>query len=344
MLILGIETSCDDTACAIVENGRKVLVNNIVSQIDIHQEFGGVKPAAAKFAHDEVIDDLIEKSLKDANLTMNEIDAIAVTIGPGLVISLLVGFKRAKELAIKHNKKLIGVNHLHGHIASNYLDSDLEPPFICLLASGGHTQIISVKNYTEFEILGSTLDDACGEAFDKVGRLLDLPYPGGPHLEKLAMGGNKDAFKLPIARVNPYDFSFSGLKTAVLRLIEKLPKDYNKSDLAASFQDNVTSVLSKKVLNAAKELDFDKVVIAGGVTANKTLREKFNILGEKEGVKVFMPGLKYCTDNAAMIASAGYFLKDIPQDINTMDVFAKDNSTVALKIRAKKELIKSKYS
>src|SRR3989338_9754434 len=240
MKILGIETSCDETAVAVVENGRQVIASNIVSQIELHKEFGGIKPSVAKFAHEEVIDGLINKTLTDAKLSLNEIDGIAVTIGPGLVISLLVGFKKAKELAKKFEKQLIGVNHLFGHICSNFLESDLAPPFICLLASGGHTQIIDVKQYTEYEVIGTTLDDACGEAFDKIGRLLGLPYPGGPNLEILAKDGNPEAFKLPEGKVNPYDFSFSGLKTAVLRLVQELPPDYNKADLAASFQENVT--------------------------------------------------------------------------------------------------------
>ncbi len=334
MLILGIETSCDDTACAIVENGRKVIVSNIISQIEKHSEFGGVKPSVAKLAHEEVIDDLIEKTLKDASLTIEKIDAIAVTIGPGLVISLLVGFKKAKELALKHNKKLIGVNHLFGHICSTYLESDLEPPFICLLASGGHTQIINVKTFTDYEIIGTTLDDACGEAFDKVGRLLGLPYPGGPNLEKLAVGGNINAFTLPEGKVGAYDFSFSGLKTAVLRLIEKLPEDYNKSDLAATFQNNVTNTLIKKITQSAKDYKSDKVVIAGGVSANQTLRKKLL----ETGLKSFMPQLKFCTDNAAMIACAGYYLKDIPQDLESMDVFARDPSSIKLKTLSRASL------
>ena len=335
MKILGIETSCDETAASIVEDGRKVISNNIVSQIELHKEFGGVKPSIAKFAHEEVIDSLIEKTLADAKLSLKEIDAIAVTIGPGLVISLLVGFKKAKELAKQFNKRLIGVNHLFGHICSNYLESDLEPPFICLLASGGHTQIIDVRTYTEYEILGTTLDDACGEAFDKIGRLLGLPYPGGPNLEILATDGNPDAFKLPEAKVNPYDFSFSGLKTAVLRLVQKLPEDYKKADLAASFQENVTSTLVKKIISAAKDTNAKKIVIAGGVSANKTLRKKLQEACHGKPLQVFMPNLKYCTDNAAMIAAAGYFLKDTYQDIETLDVFAKDPSSIKLKTLSK---------
>ncbi len=332
MLILGIETSCDETAVALVKDGRKVIVNNVVSQIELHKEFGGVKPSVAKFAHEEVIDGLIEKTLNDGKVKIENIDAIAVTIGPGLVISLLVGFKTAKELAKKHNKKLIGVNHLFAHICSNYLESDLTPPFICLLASGGHTQIINVKTYTEYEIIGSTLDDACGEAFDKIGRLLGLPYPGGPHLEELAKSGNPNAFILPEAKVNPYNFSFSGLKTAVLRLVQKLPENYNRADLAASFQNNITNTLIKKIITAAKNTNADKIVIAGGVSANKTLRSKLQNLTD---FKVYLPDLKYCTDNASMVASAGYFLKDTNQDLNSMDVFAKDPSCIKLKTLSK---------
>lgn len=328
MLILGIETSCDETAVAIVKDGREVIVNNVISQIELHKEFGGVKPSVAKQAHEDVIDGLVDNTLKDAKISYKELDTIAVTIGPGLIISLLVGFKKAKELAQKHNKKLIGVNHLFGHICSNYLDSDLAPPFICLLASGGHTQIINVKTFTEYEIIGTTLDDACGEAFDKIGRLLGLPYPGGPNLEKLAKDGNPHSYVLPEAKVGLYDFSFSGLKTAVLRLVQKLPKDYNRADLASSFQENVTNTLVKKISIAASNFKVNKIIVAGGVSANKTLRKK---LSELPNIQVFMPSLKYCTDNAAMIASAGYFLRDTYQDIETLDVFAKDPSSIKLK-------------
>lgn len=324
MKVLGIETSCDETAVAIVENGRKVITNNIISQIELHKEFGGVKPSVAKYAHEEVIDDLVDKTLKDAKLQYENIDIVAVTIGPGLVISLLVGLKKAKEIAKKYNKKLVGVNHLFGHICSNYLESSLEPPFICLLASGGHTQIINVTGYTGYEIIGSTLDDACGEAFDKIGRLLGLPYPGGPHLEKLAKDGNPNAYKLPEGKVGDYDFSFSGLKTAVLYLTKKLPEDFNKADLAASFQECTTNTLVKKIMKAAKDKNINKIVIAGGVSANQTLRKKLKAQSSILNAHLYMPSLKYCTDNAAMIASAGYFMKDIEQDINTLDVFAKD--------------------
>ena len=328
MKILGIETSCDETGCAIVEDGRKVIINNVISQIELHKEYGGVKPSVARFAHQEVIDGLIEKTLTNAGTTLQNIDAISVTLGPGLVISLLVGYKKAKDLALKYNKKLIGVNHLFGHICSSYLESCLEPPFICMLASGGHTQIIEVKSYIDYEVIGTSIDDACGEAFDKIGRLLGLPYPGGPNLEKLAIDGNPYTYNLPEAKVRPYDFSFSGLKTAVLRLTEKLPENYNKADLAASFQENVTNTLVKKIINTSNEKRAKKIVVVGGVASNKTLRKK---LLEQSNISVFFPDLKYCTDNAAMIAGAGYFLRDITQDIETMDVFAKDPSSIKLK-------------
>lgn len=334
MLVLGIETSCDETSVAIVENGRKVIANNVISQIEIHKEFGGVKPSVAKFAHEEVIDDLITKTLSDADLTIQNINLIAVTVGPGLVISLLVGLKKAKELANKYSKKLIGVNHLFGHICSNYLESNLKPPFICLLASGGHTQIINVKSLTEYEVIGTTLDDACGEAFDKVGRLLGLPYPGGPNLEKLAEKGNPKAFELPEGKVGKYDFSFSGLKTAVLRLIQKLPENFNRADLAASFQENVTNTLVKKISLAAKDLNLSRIVIAGGVSVNKTLRKKISGLRSQVSGQIYMPDLKHCTDNAAMIASAGYFLRETNQDIEKIDVFAKDPSSRKFAMRS----------
>lgn len=324
MLILGIETSCDETAVAIVQDGRKVIANNVISQIELHKEYGGVKPSVAKFAHEEVIDSLIEKTLSAVKIHLSEIDRVAVTTGPGLVISLLVGLNKAKELARKYNKKLIGVNHLFGHICSNYLESNLEPPFVSLLASGGHTQIINVKSFTDYEIIGTTLDDACGEAFDKVGRLLELPYPGGPHLEKLAENGDPNTYFLPEGKVGKYDFSFSGLKTAVLYLIKKLPKDYNKANLAASFQECVTNTLAKKVVQAADEFKVKKIAICGGVSANTVLRKKLVALSSELGALIYMPDLKYCTDNAAMIASAGYFLREICQDIDSIDVFAKD--------------------
>ncbi|MBI1858137.1 MAG: tRNA (adenosine(37)-N6)-threonylcarbamoyltransferase complex transferase subunit TsaD [Candidatus Melainabacteria bacterium] len=324
MNILGIETSCDETSVAIVQNGRHVLVNNTISQIELHKEFGGIKPSVAKFAHEEVIDSLIDKTINESKINIKSIDSIAVTIGPGLVIALLVGFKKAKELAKLWNKKLIGVNHLYGHICSNYLESDLEPPFVCLLASGGHTQIIDVKSFTDYEIMGSTLDDACGEAFDKVGRLLGLPYPGGPHLEQLAKNGNPNVYKLPEGKVGDYDFSFSGLKTAVLYLIRKLPEDFNKADLAASFQECATNTLVKKIIKAAKDKNLNKIVMAGGVSANQTLRKKLKTQSSKLKASLYMPNLKYCTDNAAMIASAGYFMKDVESAIDKLDVFAKD--------------------
>ena len=331
MLVLGIETSCDDTSVAIVEDGRKVLVNNTISQISLHNEFGGVKPSVAKHAHEQVIDGLIEKTLSEAKIKIENIDLIAVTTGPGLVISLLVGFKKAKELAKQYSKNLVGVNHIFGHICSTFLESDLEPPFICLIASGGHTQIVKISTYTKYEIIGGTLDDACGEAFDKIGRLLGLPYPGGPNLEKLAESGNPNTFLLPEAKVKPFDFSFSGLKTAVLRLVQKLPENYNKADLAASFQENVTNTLVKKIITAAEINGFKKIVIAGGVSANRTLRKKLLAACSGKSLQAFMPDLKYCTDNAAMIASAGYFLKDLNQDIDKLDVFAKDPSSIKLK-------------
>lgn len=335
MLILGIETSCDETCVAIVKDGRNVISNNVISQIEIHKEFGGVKPAVARFAHEAVINDLLNKTLSDSKLSPDNINLIAVTVGPGLVISLLVGLKKAKELAKKWDKKLIGVNHLFGHICSNYLESNLEPPFICLLASGGHTQIINIETYTKYEVIGTTLDDACGEAFDKVGRLLGLPYPGGPNLEILAEDGNPNAFILPEAKVSNYDFSFSGLKTAVLRLTQKIGENYNKYDLAASFQKNVTNTLVKKLISAAKDFNAKKIVIAGGVASNKTFRRK---LQEATNLEVFMPDLKYCTDNAAMIASAGFFLRDTNQDIEKIDVFAKDPSSRKFAMRSETSL------
>ena len=317
MLVLGIESSCDETAVAIVEDGAKVHAHSLITQIAKHKKWGGVIPEVASRMHLEVINPLITDALKDAGKDISDIDAVAVTQGPGLLGSLLVGVNAAKTLAWVHDKPLVRVNHLHGHICANYLYEkdaepvELEPPFLCLLASGGHTQIIKVKSYTDIEIVGETIDDAAGEAFDKVARLLELPYPGGPHLDKLAQTApEKRKYELPIANVKNFDFSFSGLKTAFLRLNKSISDDEwndNKANIASSFQDCVARTFCKKVVKVLEQdPSFETVVLAGGVAANSAIRGMFKEKLERDYNLVF-PSLRYCTDNAAMIASAAYF-------------------------------------
>ncbi len=315
MLILGIETSCDETSAAIVEDGRDVLSNIVYSQIEDHKEWGGVIPEIASRLHIEKIFPIIDKCLQDANKTFADIDAISVTNKPGLIGALLIGVNVAKTLAWVHKKPLIPVNHLFGHVYANFIDSDLKPPFICLLASGGHTQIIEVKAYGDMEILGETIDDAAGEAFDKVARLLNLPYPGGPHLDKLAQTANdKSKYKFPISKVPACDFSFSGLKTAALRLKEKItsadPKEWeeNRANIAYAFQDCVARTFHKKINEAIERTGLNKIVLAGGVAANSGVRSLFKDSFPAEDLA--FPSLKYCTDNAAMIAAAAFFEKE----------------------------------
>ncbi|MCD7879280.1 MAG: tRNA (adenosine(37)-N6)-threonylcarbamoyltransferase complex transferase subunit TsaD [Candidatus Gastranaerophilales bacterium] len=315
-IIFAIESSCDETAAAIVTNGREVISNIVASQIKTHIEFGGVVPEVAAREHLEAINLVIARAFETADIKADKITAFAATVGPGLVGSLLVGLNAGKALSIAYDKPFIGVNHLNAHVCANFLNTDLEPPFVALLISGGHTQIIEVKSYTEQNIIGETIDDAIGEAYDKVARLIGLPYPGGVNLDKLAQTGNPYAFKLPEAKLNSeYDFSFSGLKTASLQLIQKLKKesvDLPKADIAASFQENVSSLLLKKTKKAADNINAKTIVLAGGVAANSEIRKKFFAL-EKSGYKIYAPEMKYCTDNAAMIASSAYFLA------NTMD-------------------------
>ena len=316
IIILAIESSCDETACAIVKNGREVLSNVVASQIKTHQKFGGVVPEVAAREHLEAINLVIKEAFDQSGLKPSDITAIAATAGPGLVGSLLVGLNAAKALAITYDKPFIGVNHLNAHVCANYIDTNLEPPMIALLISGGHTQIIKVKSYLEQEIIGETIDDATGEAYDKVARLLGLPYPGGLNLDRMAPSGNPKAFALPQAKVQgKYDFSFSGLKTAVLNLTRKLEKEQGtipREDVAASFQECITATLFKKTLKAAEDYGIKQIVLGGGVAANSEIRKKFFSLQDK-GYKIFAPAMKYCTDNAAMIASSAYFLA------NTMD-------------------------
>jgi N6-L-threonylcarbamoyladenine synthase len=306
-LMLALETSCDETAAAVVLNGRKVLSSVISSQIDIHQVYGGVVPEVAARQHLESINFVIDEALKKAGITINDVTAVSATLGPGLVGALLVGVSAAKAIAFAKNIPFIGVNHLKAHVCANYLDTELEPPFLCLLVSGGHTQLIYVKSYLDQHIIGQTVDDAAGEAYDKVARLLNYPYPGGPNIDKAAKNGNKKAYDLPISRVEGYNFSFSGLKTAVLRLLQKHRGDINSDDLSASFQEVVTEALLRKTLEASKEFNLNTLVLAGGVAANSGLRDKFFNLKDK--YNVYAPPFAYCTDNAAMIGSAAYFVE-----------------------------------
>ena len=321
-LIMAIESSCDETACAIVKGGRKVIANVVASQIKIHEEYGGVIPEIAAREHLEAINVVIDETFRQAGLKGENISAFAGTVGPGLVGCLLVGLNAAKTLALAYDKPFIGVNHLNAHLAANFIDTNLEPPFVALLVSGGHTQIIKVDSYSEMQIIGETIDDAVGEAYDKVARLIGLPYPGGPKLDKLAQEGNPHAFKLPQAKVGGYDFSFSGLKTAVLRLVKSFEgKELPVKDICASFQECVSETLLKKVKVALEETGYKQVVLAGGVAANSEIRRKiFNL--KNEGYDVYAPIMKYCTDNASMVASSAFFFNNTFDDIN-VEVFSR---------------------
>jgi N6-L-threonylcarbamoyladenine synthase len=311
--ILAIETSCDETSVAIVKN-RQVLSNIVASQIQLHRTYGGVVPELASRQHLETINYCITEALAEAGKNWQEIDAIAATCAPGLVGALLVGVTAAKTLAMLYQKPFLGIHHLEGHIYASYLSQpDLQPPFLCLLVSGGHTSIIYVKDCGLYEMLGSTRDDAAGEAFDKVARLLNLGYPGGPIIDKLAQQGNPQAFKLPEGKISlpeggyhPYDSSFSGLKTAVLRLVQKLKleRDLPVADLAASFQDTVAKVLTKRTIQCALDYGLNKIAIGGGVAANSGLRKQLLTEAQKHNLQVYFPPLKLCTDNAAMIGCA----------------------------------------
>ena len=306
VIIMGIESSCDETSVAIVKNGRTLLSNIIDTQISIHEKFGGVVPEIASRNHVEVISNVMKKSLEEANIKLKDIDAIACTYGPGLVGALLVGVSYAKALSYSLKIPLIPVNHIEGHIDANYLThQDLKPPFLCMLMSGGNTQIVHVKDYTEFEILGKTRDDAIGEAFDKVARVIGLGYPGGPKIDKLAKEGTAN-IELPKTHMEGLDFSFSGLKTAVINLHHKEP-DINKANLAASFEKDVSEILITNIKQAIKQTNIKKVVLAGGVSANSYIRNEFDKMAKEEYVEIYYPELVLCTDNAAMIAVAGYY-------------------------------------
>ena len=302
--ILAIESSCDETAAAIVKNGRCVLSNVISSQIALHKQYGGVVPELASRKHIEKINQVIEQALEEASMTLGEMDAIAVTYGPGLVGALLVGVAEAKSIAYASKKPLIGVHHIEGHISANYI--------LCLVVSGGHTHLVKVKGYGSYEILGRTRDDAAGEAFDKVARAIGLGYPGGPKIEQLAKEGDPGAIRFPQAKIadNPYDFSFSGVKSAVLNYINGCKMKGEaivEADIAASFQNAVTQVLIDHAMKAMKEFGLDQFAIAGGVAANGTLREGMRAACEKRGIRFYHPSPVLCTDNAAMIGTAAYY-------------------------------------
>ena len=334
--ILAIESSCDETSIAVVENGRKILSNIIASQIDIHTRFGGVVPEVASRNHITAISNVCKEALKEADLTLEDIDAIAVTYGAGLLGALLVGVSFAKGLSYMLNKPLIAVSHIKGHIAANYLTyEDLKPPFVCLLVSGGHTALLNVKDYTKMEMIGTTVDDAVGEAFDKVARVIGLGYPGGPKIDNLAKEG-KDNISFTHHNImgGSYNFSFSGIKTAVINYVhtrEQKNEEYNKADVASSFQKAVVDELCQKTLKALKELGQDKLVVAGGVGANSKLKEVLSKKCQEIGVKYYSPSLKLCTDNAAMIGSYAYYqMLDGDQDVFA-DLDLSARSTLPLK-------------
>lgn len=313
VLILAIESSCDETAAAVVKNGREVLSNVISSQIELHTLYGGVVPEIASRKHIEKINQVIQAALDEARVTLQDITAVGVTYGPGLVGALLVGVAEAKAIAYAAKKPLIGVHHIEGHIAANFIEhEDLEPPFFSLVVSGGHTHLVRVKDYGKFDIIGKTRDDAAGEAFDKVARAIGLGYPGGPKIDKVAKEGNPDAITFPRAHVEdaPYDFSFSGLKSAVLNYIngcQMKGESYSQADVAASFQKAVTDVLVANAMHAVEEYQVDQFAIAGGVASNSSLRQAMKEACEERSVKFYYPSPVYCTDNAAMIGVAAYY-------------------------------------
>jgi len=312
--ILAIESSCDETSAAVVQNGRKVLSNVIASQIDTHKKFGGVVPEVASRAHVEVISAVVEEALEKAGVTLKDIDAVGVTYGPGLVGALLVGLQYAKGLAYAIKKPLVGVNHIEGHISANFIQhEELEPPFVCLVVSGGHTCIVYMKDFGEFEIMGQTRDDAAGEAYDKVARAIGLGYPGGPKIDKLSKEGNPDAIKFPRANFHDpdtLDFSFSGIKSAVLNYLNKMEMkglEVNRADVAASFQKAVVDFLADNSMRACRLKGVKRMAVAGGVASNSCLRAKLAEEGSKNGIEILFPEMILCTDNAAMIGSAAYF-------------------------------------
>ena len=313
MIVLGIETSCDETAAAVVRNGREVLSNVISSQIPLHTIYGGVVPEIASRKHVEKINPVIKEALSQANLTLEDIDIIGVTYGPGLVGALLVGVAEAKAISYVAKKPLVGVHHIEGHISANYIQHpELEPPFLCLIVSGGHSHIVKVKDYADFDIIGKTRDDAAGEAFDKIARSIGLGYPGGPKIDALAKEGNKHAIEFPRASIEgaPYDFSFSGLKSSVLNDLnstETKAEGINTAAVPDSFQNAVVEVLVNKTILAARDYGMDKIALAGGVASNSALRASMKEACEKNNIQLYYPSPILCTDNAAMIASAAYY-------------------------------------
>ena len=330
VLILAIESSCDETAAAVVKNGREVLSNVISSQIELHTLYGGVVPEIASRKHIEKINQVREQALEDAKVTIDKITAIAVTYGPGLVGALLVGLSEAKAISFATNKPLIGVHHIEGHINANYIEhKELEPPYICLVVSGGHSHLVVVNDYGEYEIIGRTRDDAAGEAFDKVARAIGLGYPGGPKIDKLSKEGNPDAIRFPRAKLedSAYDFSFSGLKSAVLNYLngcQMKGEEICKADVAASFQKAVIDVLVDHGMHAIQQYKYNKFAIAGGVASNSSLRQAFIDECEKRGIEFYYPSPIFCTDNAAMIGVAGYY-EYLKGNISGLDLNAVPN-------------------
>ena len=333
IIVLAIESSCDETACAVVKNGREVLASTIATQIEIHKRFGGVVPEIASRNHTMAIETVVNETIEKSGLSIENIDAIAVTYGAGLLGALLVGVNYAKGLAYAYNKPLYGISHIRGHIAANYIGTDLKPPYLCLLASGGHTAVLNVKSYTEIEALASSKDDAAGEAFDKVARVLSLPYPGGPEIEKLAKQG-KANIEMPCPSFTDKDelwFSFSGIKTFVINYAHKLEQkgeEMVREDVAASFQEAAVTQLFNTTLNAAKRTGVKDIAIAGGVSANLCLRSRFDSLKE-QGYNIYYPQLKYCTDNAAMIGAEAYYAIKSGKEMSPLSLDAK--ATVPLK-------------
>lgn len=312
-MVLGIESSCDETSAAVVKNGREILSNIISSQIDLHKKYGGVVPEIASRKHIEMVNICVQEALDQAGVTLNDIDVVGATYGPGLVGALLVGLSSAKAIAYSAGKTFVGVNHIEGHICADFLaHKDLEPPFVCLIVSGGHTNIVYIHDYGKFEIMGRTRDDAAGEAYDKIARSIGLGYPGGPKIDKLAREGNKQAISFPRTSFNDgsFDFSFSGVKTAVLNYLNKAKmegREVNKADVAASFQEAVIDVLVEHTLSVAQLKKSRKIAVAGGVAANSRLRERFDAECSKRGINIYFPPVVLCTDNAAMVASAAYY-------------------------------------
>ncbi len=310
--ILALETSCDETAAAVVENGRRIISNAVFSQIDLHTIYGGVVPEIASRAHVDACDRMIDQALQDAGMTLSEVDALAVTYGPGLVGALLIGVNCMKGISFATGKPLIPVNHIEGHVSANFLSTpSLEPPFVCLVVSGGHSHLVTVEDYGRYTLLGQTADDAAGEAFDKGARVLGLPYPGGPHLSKLAEGGDPNFLPLPRPKAEgKYDFSFSGLKTAFINAVhnrEQKGEALPKADLAASYQQAIVDSLCNKTIQAVLDSGLDTLCLAGGVSANTQLRAQMADLAKQHGFRLCMPEIALCTDNAAMIASAAYY-------------------------------------